>query len=146
MSQANKLELLIREIDVSNAKDRNARYLRENLRRIKQFLDDVSAGTTTLVNVQNNLLTLGFNYSETYLVTTLGQTSFTLANTPSEPDKVRMLVNGVEMRNKAQGAQYHFDVVGNIVTFDPVNAGFILEDVNELGQPDQIVIQYILAA
>jgi hypothetical protein len=138
------LDLLIREIDVSQ--DRNARYLRENLRRIKSFLDDVQAGKTTLVNIQQQLLIIGFNYSETYYVTVDGQTMFVLANTPSEPGKVRMIINGVEMRNKSAGSDLHFAVVGNVVTFDPVNAGFGLELVNEMGQPDQVVFQYIIAA
>jgi hypothetical protein len=137
------LDLLIREID---PKDKNGRYLRENLRRIKTFLDDVASGSQTLINIQQQLLTIGFNYSETFDVSVLGQTTFTLANTPSEPEKVRMIINGVEMRNKALSPSYHFSVVGNIVTFDPVNAGFILEAVNELGQPDQVIIQYLIAA
>lgn len=138
MTQAKKIDLLIREID---PKEKNGRYLRENLRRIKQFLDDVANGTNTLVNIQNQLLTLGFNYSEQYDVTVLNQTVFPLLNSPAEPSKVRMTINGVEAINGT-----HFTVVGNVATFNPIAAGYILEAVNELGQPDKIVFQYIISA
>ena len=130
------LKLLIREIDPA---EKNGRYLRENLRRIEQFLTDVQAGKTTLININKSLLEIGFNNYEVQYVSFDGQTNFTLSTTPTEPSKVSMSVNGAELRNGV-----NFSVVGTTVTFDPISAGFILEAVNELGQPDEIVFKFII--
>lgn len=136
-----KIELLIREID---PKDKNGRYLRENLRRIKQFFDDIISGNVAVAISETSLIAQqspdAFNYYETQLVTSNGQTVFNLLNMPASPTKVAMQVNGQTMTNGV-----HFTVAGQIVTFIPSAAGFILEVSNEFGQPDQIIFQYVRA-
>jgi len=129
------LKLLIREISPRTS---DGRYIRESFRRIKQFLDDVEAGKKTLVSFS----TLGgspsdFDAVETKDTTVVGQTTFTLTSTPSAPSLVQMEINGIPQTNGE-----HFTVSGNVVTFDPVAAGFTLETSNEFGQPDRVIIRY----
>lgn len=136
-----KIELLIREID---PKDKNGRYLRENLRRIKQFFDDIIDGSIATGISETSLIAQespdAFNYYETQLVVSLNQTIFSLSTTPASPDKVAMAINGQFMTNGV-----HFTVAGSTVTFNPATAGFILEVSNQFGQPDQVVFQYVRA-
>ncbi len=129
-----KLELLIREISV-NDKDKNSRYLRENLRRIKEYIDDIQTGAVA-VPLPNPSV---YNGTDTYNAST-GQISFTLSATPTSPANSRMLINGVEQR---YGSLQHFSIAGNIATFYPANAGFTLEKVNEFGQPDIVTFHYM---
>jgi hypothetical protein len=134
-----KIELLIREIEPF---DKNGRYLRENLRSIKEFLDDVVDGGIS-VGFANNAGAAespdSFNRYETHLVSIDGQVLFNLADIPKSVDKVNMSVNGQDMTNGI-----HFGVVGNVVTFDPIAANFILEAVNQFGQPDVILFKYVV--
>lgn len=136
-----KIELLIREID---PKDKNGRYIRENLRRIKQFFDEIIDGSVAVAVSEVSLIAQqspdAFNYYETQLVVSLNQTVFSLSNSPASPTKVSMQVNGQSMTNGV-----HFSVSGSTVTFNPATAGFILEVSNEFGQPDQVVFQYVRA-
>lgn len=139
----NKIDLLIREIDPTQ---KNGRYLRENLRRIKNYLDDLSLGvitaienTTVTVNVNNADIAAATVY-ETQDCTGDGQTAFTLTFTPVDGTKVRMTINGAEMRNGSD-----FTVSGTAVTFDDVTAGFALELSNEFGDPDRIIFEYTKA-
>jgi hypothetical protein len=132
-----KIELLIREIDPS---DKNGRYMRENLRRIKLFLDEMVDGGIS-VGFANNAGAAespdSFNRYETHLVASNGQVTFALNYLPKTSDKVAMSVNGQDMTNGI-----HFNVIGNSVTFDPIAANFILEAVNQFGQPDVILFKY----
>lgn len=139
-----KIDLLIREIDPST---KNGRYLRENLRRIKVFIDSLSVTTTAIANTETTVVVNASNSQiaaatvyETQVCTSNGQTVFSLSETPQESGKVRMSVNGEEIGNGV-----YFAVVGTTVTFDEVTAGFSLEIVNEFGIPDQIIFQYTKA-
>jgi hypothetical protein len=135
-----KIDLLIREIDPA---DKNGRYLRENLRRIKAFLDELIEGgiaVGTAENANNALIASSpdsFNRYEVQYVSFDNQTNFTLANMPQSPDKVAMAVNGQDMTNGL-----HFTVSGQTVTFIPGAANFILEQNNQFGQPDIINFKY----
>ena len=129
------LKLLIREIDPST---HNGRYLRENLRRIKQFLDDVETGAASLVTFQSISGTVDVpDNVESFDVASLGQTVFTLSATPTNPTKATMTINGVQQTNGE-----HFTISGNIATFNPATAGFTLEVSNEFSQPDRVVVNY----
>lgn len=80
-----------------------------------------------------------FTVTDEFDVASLGQTEFTLSKTPINPANASsMTVNGV-------GLTYgqHYVISGNVATFYPTNAGFSLEDFNEFGQPDRVVIQYM---
>lgn len=129
------VELLIKEIDVSNLKDKNSRYLRENLRRIKEYLDGLQNGAIAIPLPNPSV----YNGTDTYNATT-GQTSFNLSATPTSPANSRMLINGVEQR---YGSTQHFSITGNVATFYPVNAGFSLEALNEFSQPDIVTFHYM---
>lgn len=135
-----KIELLIREITPD---DKNGRYLRENLRRIKEFFDAIVDGDITVavseLSFTSNQSPDPFNKYDAQLVTSNGQTIFNLANEPASPDKVKMVINGVEMTNGV-----HYTVSGQVVTFNPISAGFTLETVNQFGQPDQIIFTYMV--
>ncbi len=130
-----KLELLIREIDPST---KNGRYLRENLRRIKQYLDSVGDGTIELISYASLGAPTIFDGVYRDVATSNGQTNFTLPDAPATPDLSRMLVNGAEMTYYD-----HFSISGNTLTFDPTAAGFDLETSNEFGQPDAVTVYYI---
>jgi len=133
---ASKLELLIREI---NPETKDGRVMRENMRRIKQFMDDVASGAATLITYQNLPGTpQAFDGFYNVLVSVPNQTSFTLPEVSSDDTTVRMLVNGVGLTNGL-----HFTVVGTAVTFIPGVAGYQLETVNEFGQPDDITFYYM---
>lgn len=134
-----KVELLIREIDPAA---KNGRYLRENLRRIKEYLDALADGTVAVAVSQ----TAGtaespdsFNRYETHLVASDGQVAFILNDLPKSNDKVAMAVNGQDMTNGI-----HFSVAGKNVTFNPTAANFILEANNQFGQPDVITFKYMV--
>ena len=135
-----KISLLIREVDVSTQAGRN---LRENLRRIKLFLDELVEGTAAvgLADRSNSSDTADYadasNY-EKHLVTADNQITFTLQSVPVDTSKVRMLVNSCELVNGT-----HFSVVSQTVTYYPLIAGFDLEVLNELGQADIILFQYV---
>jgi hypothetical protein len=114
--------------------------LRENLLRIKAFLDDIIDGNIPVGYASNAGVAQSpdaFNRYEPHFVTSLNQTAFVLVDTPLSPSKVSMQVNGQEMTNGI-----HFTVVGKNVTFIPGAAGFILELVNEFGEPDLIIFKY----
>jgi hypothetical protein len=129
------IELLIREIDPS---DKNGRYLRENLRRIKQYLDDGASGATTIVPVPV-VTPSQFNYVDPFDVTIVNQTTFNLTATPQSASATTMEVNGVGLTNGT-----HFDIAGNVATFYPLTAGYQLETSNEFGQPDKVVFKYMV--
>lgn len=135
MSSKTNLELLIREIEPVT---KNDRYMRENLRRIKQFLDDVYGGKAELITYSSLGPPSVFDGVYRSPVTINGQTSFTLADIPAAPSLSRMLINGVEIKYGS-----HYSITSNIVTFDPVTAGYTLETVNEFGVPDEVAIYYI---
>lgn len=78
-----------------------------------------------------------FNRYEAHYVSSDGQVAFILSDTPKSSDKVAMAVNGQDMTNGV-----HFVVSGKNVTFVPAEANFILEAVNQFGQPDLIVFKY----
>ena len=129
------LNLLIREIKPITHNDR---YMRENLRRIKQFLDDVESGAATLVTFQNISGTVSVPDAEDkFNVTFDGQTIFVLSALPTNPAKAEMRINGAVQVNGE-----HFSIAANIATFDPVAAGFSLELSNEFSQPDRVVVSY----
>ena len=127
------LELLIRELDPS---DKNGRYNRENFRRIKQYLDDAAAGTIVIMPVSVPS-PAAFNAVDIFDTTVLNQTVFVLTGTPLIPSNTLMTVNGVEINNGT-----HFTILGSVVTFKPLVAGYQLEVLNEFGQPDKIIIKY----
>jgi hypothetical protein len=129
------IELLIREIEPS---DKNGRYLRENLRRIKQYLDDGSTGVTAITPTPV-IPPSQFNYVDPFDVTVLNQTTFNLTATPQSASATTMEVNGVGLTNGT-----HFDIAGNIATFYPLAAGYQLETSNEFGQPDKVVFKYMV--
>ena len=129
------IELLIREIDPS---DKNGRYLRENLRRIKQYLDDGASGTTTIVPVPTPTPNQ-FNYVDPFDVAVINQTTFNLTATPQSASATTMEVNGVGLTNGT-----HFNIAGNVATFYPLAAGYQLETSNEFGQPDKVVFKYMV--
>jgi hypothetical protein len=128
------IELLIREIDSTT---KEGRYLRENFRRIKQYLDDLQSGVQ-YVPLPPSFTPAAYNNCDQFDVTVNGQTSFTLVGTPPNPSTSTMLINGV-----TQTYGPHFDISGNVATFYPGNAGFTLETVNEFGQPDKVIFYYI---
>lgn len=148
MTVNKKINLLIREINVitrQGKSDKNARLIRENLRRIKAYLDDIIVGDITVGAASNSATSdyadvAEFMSYEEQICTSDNQTAFTLANTPSDASKVRMLVNSCELSNGR-----HFSVVGKDVTFYPLVAEFELEINNELGLPDIILFQYVKA-
>ena len=140
MTVGRRIKLLIREIEPV---DKNGRYMRENLKRIKLFLDGLIDGTipvNTSISSSTGQSPDSFNRYEDYLVTSNGQTAFTLNEFPESPSKVNMQVNGQEMTNGI-----HFTVVGKNVTFDPVATQFDLEVSNEFGVPDLIIFKYVVA-
>jgi len=142
MSIRKKIELLIREIKPD---DHNGRYLRENLRRIKEHLDGIAEGSisvgaaVTAEDADNAAFAEATSY-ELHEVTADGQTAFVLDYTPADTSKVRMIINSCEVINGT-----HFTVVGKNVTYSPLAADFDLELVNELGLPDLVLFQYIKA-
>lgn len=76
---------------------------------------------------------------DNFLVTSNGQTLFTLSNTPDDDSKVKMYINGHLMQNGT-----HFAVVGTAITFIPASAGFTLELVNEFGVADRVEFEYFI--
>jgi hypothetical protein len=134
MTVNRSVELLIRELS-SNTKD--GRYVRENFRRLKQYLDDLQSGSQ-YIPVPPNFTPSVYNNVDPFDVVVNGQTTFTLLNTPITPSTSRMVVNGVD-----QTYAEHFTISGNIATFIPAQAGFNLEAVNEFGQPDKVVFHYM---
>lgn len=74
---------------------------------------------------------------ESLLVTSNNQTEFTLAFEPATPEKTVMTVNGA-------GIVYgvHFTIAGKTVTFDPIEADWIMEVVNQFGSADFIQFYY----
>ena len=132
-----KLNLIIKEID---PKTLNGRYLRENLRRIKLFIDDIVDGKITVASASSTSESPDiFNRYETHLVTANGQVTFILGSIPADPSNVRMIINACEMTNGT-----HFTIVGKNVTFNPITSGFALEVVNEFGDPDIVLFQYMV--
>lgn len=139
MTVGRKIELLIREIDPTT---KDGRYMRENLRRIKLFLDALVDGSASVAVSQSAVTAQSpdsFNRYEAYYTTSNGQTSFTLAEDPKTPTKVSMQINGQEMTNGI-----HFTVMGKNVTFVPTAAQFALEVINEFGVPDLIIFKYVV--
>jgi hypothetical protein len=132
------INLLIKEIDPSSP---NNRYIRENFRRIQQFLAEFEQSTSTDIQVVRQSVQLdslaGFNKLDSFEVTTNGQTSFTLTETPADDSSVAMLINHAQMTTGV-----HFTRSGKIITFIPAAAGFTLETVNEFGQPDNVDFYY----
>jgi hypothetical protein len=128
------LKLLIREID---PKEKNGRYLRENLRRIEEYLTNAATGKTIIQPVPQQTPSI-FTNSESFETAVNGQTVFNLAYAPTKPDISRMLINGVEMTYGT-----HFSISSNVVTFNESNAGFSLETSNEFGDPDRITVHYM---
>lgn len=128
------LKLLIREIDPT---EKNGRYLRENLRRIEEYLTSAATGKTIIQPVPQQTPSI-FTNSESFDTAIDGQAVFNLTATPSNPPISRMLINGVEMRYGT-----HFSISGNVVTFDELNAGFSLETSNEFGDPDRVTVHYM---
>lgn len=135
------LEMLLKQIDQEGD---NAAVIRENFRRIQQYLDDIGAdkvkNLTTIINAGISSGVSAFNRSETFDVAVLNQTIFTLTETPLDPaTSSAMYVNGVKMN---YGDQY--TISGTTVTFYPLVAGFQLEVNNEFGQPDRVIVFYMV--
>lgn len=143
-----QIDLLIREIKVITDRgttDHNGRYLRENLRRIKSYLDGVASGEIAVGVAADAGDAVNADYAaaisyEEHLCTVDNQTAFALNSAPEDSTKVRMLINSCEVSNGR-----HFTVSGQSVTFYPLVADFELEINNELGLPDIILFQYIKA-
>lgn len=143
MANPNQIQLLIREIDPTT---KNGRYLRENLKRIQNFLNGnrdgtlVQGDTTTVVVDASNSQISAANVYDAQVCTSNGQTVFNLVQTPLDGSKVTMTINGEEFTNGT-----YYTVVGNVLTFNAVAAGFTLEVSNEFGVPDRLVFEYTKA-
>lgn len=137
------LEILLKQID--QTADENAAVIRENFRRIQQYLNDIGADKIKNLNVYVQSSITGasvsaFNRSETFDVSVNNQTSFTLTEVPLDPaSSSAMYVNGAKMNYGD-----HYTISGSEATFYPGNAGFQLEVNNEFGQPDRIIIFYMV--
>ena len=134
------LELLLKQIDIQV---QNAEVIRENFRRIKQYLDEANVGQiqnikNVVINEVQNMDFTAFNRMESFTVATNGQTVFNLLEIPINPNtSTALFINTAKM---IYGV--HYTILDNVVTFDPVGAGFALEVSNEFGQPDNVVIYY----
>ena len=144
--ERSNLEMLLRELslDVQSTEilRRNIETIRENFRRIKQYLDDIGVdqlrNITQIITNQVSVDITAFNRSEEFDVSFNGQTNFTLADTPNDPEtSSQFLVNTAQM---VYGAGY--TISGATAIFDPVAAGFTLESNNEFSRPDKIVVNY----
>jgi hypothetical protein len=139
-------ELLLRELTLSTNSEeairRNIETIRENFRRIKQYLDDIGVDKIkNLTQYINNVVSVdvtAFARSETFDVSFDGQTIFTLSETPLNPDKASALL--LNTARLFYGAGY--TISGTALTFDPTAAGYILEASNEFGRPDRLVVYY----
>ena len=138
---AAKLKMLLEQIDTRMP---NAEIIRENFRRIKAYLDLINADQ--LVNLSQTIaqtvnLDIGaYNRMNAFDCTSNNQIYFTLSEVPAHPDTASaMIINGVRL---VYGD--HYTIVGNLVTFNPVAAGFQIETINELGSPDRIVIYFVV--
>ena len=135
------LELLLKQIDTHQP---NADIIRENFKRIQQYLLDIGADKILKMQtyIQNNLPSVSqFDRSESFLVTILNQTSFTLTDAPVNPStSSAMYINGCKMTYGD-----HYTIAGKVVTFYPITAGFQLEVVNEFGQADRVIVFYMVS-
>ena len=146
MAQRINLDLLLREIDLNVSTPeilrRNAEVIRENFRRIRQYLEDIGAeqirNLTQIINQNISLDITSFDRSEAFDVSFDGQLSFTLSDTPESPDTSSALFLNTARLFYGSG----YTISGNVVTFDPVAAGYQLEAVNEFGRPDRVVVYY----
>jgi len=80
-----------------------------------------------------------FDEEDEFDTTVDNQTTFILSDTPDLTSVPQMLVNGV-----GQTYNEHFTVSGSTLTFIPTAAGFQLETSNEFGQPDKVIVRYMI--
>lgn len=136
------VDLLLRQIDTHVA---NAEVIRENFRRLQQYLKD--SGLDDLKTLQKTIIQgvpinpSIYNKTDEFDTVVNNQSSFTLSATPKNPSNAsRVLINGVALTEYG----YHFTISGNILTLYPANMGYSLEVLNEFGNPDRVVVNYMI--
>ncbi len=91
-----------------------------------QFLSTNGAGTTLWVDGAHEITDVTEE-----LLSTLSQTTFTLAQIPSTKSKVKMYVNGIRISNTA------YTIIDNVLTYIPANNGNAI-----LGATERIQFDY----